>query len=180
MNYEDIINKTIEKNALLESAAREWWNKLSQDEQLEYIRKHPKTKLRVRAIDIPIGHLQYLRNGQHRLLTHDKGWIYFDADEKDDLLEERSRVDSFLESRGNRLNKTSNEIDVDEIMDRVIERLLDEDRRSPDSINDIYKNKIRHEKLNSGIFVPMREDKDSGSGDYSTFEQVGQRPRQDV
>lgn len=81
-----------------DTLVKAWWHRLSRDEQIDYLRKHPKSKLKVRAVDIPIGAVQHT-SGQTRLLTHDKGWLYFSDDEKDDLQEEKNRVNSFLESQ---------------------------------------------------------------------------------
>lgn len=75
--------------------AVDWWNDLTIKEQKEYLRNHPKSNLRVRRKDVPVGSLQYY-NGRYRLLTHDRGWIYFDPDEKDDLNQEKYKTDKFL------------------------------------------------------------------------------------
>jgi len=170
--------------AISEAAAKEWWSRLSLEEQLDYIHKHPHTRLKPRRIDVPIGTAQYLPGGQRRLMTHNKGWVYFDRDEDKEFKEEQSEVESFLEMMGRRINRktagielTDNEID--EIIQSVVNRILDEET-DPDSIDKMYKHKVWREKNNTGIVVPMREDRDSSSGDYSTFEQIGPRPRMDV
>jgi len=189
MNTEKLIKEAIDRVALSESTAKEWWYKLSLDEQSDYVLNHPGTRLKVREFDIPIGTVQYLPGEQQRILTHDNNWIYYDKDEKSDLEEEKARVQNFLDMMRHRIGKTSNDEIIEEesseiteeelstIMDRVIDRLIENEYSEVDSINTIYKNQLRNEK-DSGMFVPMR--RNTGSGKYDKFEQQNSRARDDV
>ena len=71
---------------------------MSQDEQQEFIINHPGTRLRTRIIDVPIGQVQKQQDGQYRLMT-DEGWKTFDKDHQEDFINERTKIDSFLQSK---------------------------------------------------------------------------------
>ena len=77
------------------------------------------------------------------------------------------------------------EKEIADIMADVIDRLVtQEGLESVNSINTLEsiqgKHKIEDKKYMSGIFVPMRDNKSSGSGDYSLGEESGSRPRDDI
>jgi len=76
-------------------------------------------------------------------------------------------------------------VDIDltdeEISEIIDEILLEQNLRDVSSLNRKDNGEHKYETTDRGnILVPMREDKDRGSADYSDFEQMGGRVREDV